>query len=589
MAGLGLSNAVSQFFGAQRAAATDQFTARVRKSQTAQLDDEDSRLSDLNAARAAGAAVMAQRQSEADQAPQAGLGLVSPSAKPDPSLPSAGAQVAPAPAMNAASADSAAATPGYGASSASAPPSAPVDPSVTPAAAPAATAAPGLGDVQSAGQSKSKAVNPDHVLEAYNATANELAKRGRLDDWAKEWQKAAGMRDMLRSQALDKAENEFRLTGDPTVFARNAYKYFDDGHSFVKSEKTVGADGQPIYNITRRDDNTGAEETRPMSTRDLLQGAAFARDPQAVRKQEAEYAMKQLQAQIDLKKIVDEETVKQPGREKIESMKTDSAQQIAATNNAVHLQGIGIQQSGENSRSAAGRSQALMLAGMGADGKPSAALESEAQLIAAGKIAPPSGLAATRPATAMLMKRVAEINPEFDASSYQAKVKASKDFGTGSQGNAMRSFAVAGQHLDQLGTLVDGLKNNNMQIVNKVANAYEQQTGNPAPTNFDAAKAVVSKEVVKAIVAGGGGVSEREELSNLMDKAKSPAQLKGVIAQYRNLMAAQHEALLQQRDAAGLPRSTLPIYKDANGSPASAPPIVSHPADITDLLKKYGK
>lgn len=171
---------------------------------------------------------------------------------------------------------------------------------------------------------------------------------------------------------------------------------------------------------------------------------------------------------------------------------------------------------------------------------------------------------------ANLISQVQAKYPDYDPTTYDAKSKGARDFSTGALGNSMRSFAVAGQHLDQLNTLVDALGNNNLQVANQVANAYSKQTGNPAPTNFDAAKDVVSKEVVKAIVAGGGGVAERAELAHLMDKANSPAQLKGVISQYRNLMAAQHDALLQQRRAAGLPDSTLPKYQDENGSPAQA-------------------
>jgi hypothetical protein len=150
--------------------------------------------------------------------------------------------------------------------------------------------------------------------------------------------------------------------------------------------------------------------------------------------------------------------------------------------------------------------------------------------------------------------------PDYDPSTFGAKQKAARDFTSGIQGNALRSFAVAGQHLEQLGGLVNALDNGNVQLVNKLGNAWAEQTGNPAPTNFDAAKDVVSKEVVKAIVAGGGGVAEREELSKLMSNAKSPAQLRGVIEQYRGLMGAQHDALLDQRRAAGLPDSTLPGY-----------------------------
>jgi hypothetical protein len=130
----------------------------------------------------------------------------------------------------------------------------------------------------------------------------------------------------------------------------------------------------------------------------------------------------------------------------------------------------------------------------------------------------------------------------------------------------MRSFATAGQHLDQLGELVDALGNKDLQAQNAAANKVKQWTGSTSVTNFNAAKDIVSKEVVKAIVAGGGGVSEREELARLMDAAKSPAQLKGVITTFRNLMAAQHENLLAQRRAAGLSDSTLPDYGGAGNT-----------------------
>lgn len=208
------------------------------------------------------------------------------------------------------------------------------------------------------------------------------------------------------------------------------------------------------------------------------------------------------------------------------------------------------------------------VAGIGPNGSILPQQESEAQMIADGKLPPLSGFALARPGGSMIMSRVQEINPDYDATTYGAKAQAAKAFTTGPQGNAMRSFAVAGQHLDQLGSLVDALDNGNTPAINSIAQTYAKQTGNPAPTNFDAAKDIVSKEVIKAIVAGGGGVSERAELANLMSKANSPAQLKGVISTYSNLMGAQHDALLQQRQAAGLSDSTLPNY---SASPTATP------------------
>jgi hypothetical protein len=213
--------------------------------------------------------------------------------------------------------------------------------------------------------------------------------------------------------------------------------------------------------------------------------------------------------------------------------------------------------------------------------------ERTARAIASGQLPAPTGMALLNPKNQRILGRVMEINPEYDATSVDAKKKAARDFTSGNQGNAMRSFAVAGQHLDQLGTLVDALDNGNIQLVNKLGNAYSQQTGSPAVTNFEAAKDVVSKEVIKAIVgSGSGGVAERAELAHLMENAKSPAQLKGVISQYRSLMAAQHDALLQQRDAAGLPRSTLPKYTDANGSAPAGGLNIDQGAIAAELARR---
>lgn len=222
----------------------------------------------------------------------------------------------------------------------------------------------------------------------------------------------------------------------------------------------------------------------------------------------------------------------------------------------------------------------LQVAGMAPGGGIDDNAERTARAIASGQLPAPTGMALLNPRNQRILGRVMEINPQYDFTDVTAKKKAASDFTSGTQGNAMRSFAVAGSHLDQLGTLVDALDNGNMQVVNKVGQFIAAQTGSPAPTNFEAAKDVVSKEVIKAIVGAGGGVSERQELSTLMSKANSPAQLKGVIAQYRNLMSAQHDALLQQRRAAGLSDATLPDYGLSNPAPTSSPGKVVNFGDL---------
>ncbi|MGN6704404.1 MAG: hypothetical protein ACTHKB_15750 [Burkholderiaceae bacterium] len=186
--------------------------------------------------------------------------------------------------------------------------------------------------------------------------------------------------------------------------------------------------------------------------------------------------------------------------------------------------------------------------------------ERTAQAIASGRLPPPSGMALTNPKNQRILGRVMEINPNYDYTDVTAKKTAATAFTTGAQGNTLRSLSTASDHLDHLGTLVDALNNGNVQLFNKAKNAYETATGSTAPTNFDAIKNIVGQEVVKAIVAAGGSAGEREEAAKTFMNASSPAQLKGAIQQYRIVIDAQKDNLLQQRRAAGLSDSTLPQY-----------------------------
>lgn len=240
----------------------------------------------------------------------------------------------------------------------------------------------------------------------------------------------------------------------------------------------------------------------------------------------------------------------------------------------------------ENSRAAAQRATQLQIAGLGENGQISPNLEAEAQLVAAGRAAPPTGMAATRPAAATLMARVAQINPDYDATTYGAKLAAAKGFTSGQQGNALRSIATANEHLSQLDTLGDALQNGQLPVVNQIANQFGVQTGAAPAQVFNAVKGVVAQEVVKAIIAGGGSVGEREEAAKAFSAASSPAQLKQTIAAYRTVMGAQQANLMEQRRAAGLSDATAPRYGGAGATPAAASSDV--PADIAAILAKHG-
>jgi hypothetical protein len=130
-----------------------------------------------------------------------------------------------------------------------------------------------------------------------------------------------------------------------------------------------------------------------------------------------------------------------------------------------------------------------------------------------------------------------------------SQTKAVKDFSTGVQGRQVNAFNTAIDHLSTMDKLSDALQNGDTKAINAIGNTIASQTGAPAPTNFAAAKQVVSAEIIKAIVANGGGVKEREEAANNFAAANSPAQLKGVINTYKQLLGGQLNSLGLQYEA----------------------------------------
>lgn len=197
--------------------------------------------------------------------------------------------------------------------------------------------------------------------------------------------------------------------------------------------------------------------------------------------------------------------------------------------------------------------------------------ERTAQAIAAGQLPAPTGMALLNPKNQRILGRVMEINPNYDFTDIAAKKAAATAFTTGSQGNALRAMSTASDHLDHLNELITGLKNGDAQIVNRATNWFNTQTGQTGATNFQAIAPIVGQEVVKAIIANGGSMAEREEAAKVFSTNKSPEQLAEGIQQLRIVMGAQKKNLLEQRRAAGLKDATLPKYTSDNaGLPSAA-------------------
>ena len=220
--------------------------------------------------------------------------------------------------------------------------------------------------------------------------------------------------------------------------------------------------------------------------------------------------------------------------------------------------------------------------------------EETAQAIANYQLPMLSGWVLKSPWGQRVMGQVTKLNPQYDARLYKAGEKAITDIAGGKTGAMTRSFNVAIQHTDVLRDAAKALDNGDIQLFNRVAQQIAQQTGSEVPTNFDAVKRIYADEIVKAIVASGGGaggaLADREEAARTITRAQSPKQLMGVMDQYINLMAGQVAGVKKQYEAASgrkdYEKYLMPATIKALGEHGYK--TESMPTDIKSSVEKSG-
>lgn len=147
-----------------------------------------------------------------------------------------------------------------------------------------------------------------------------------------------------------------------------------------------------------------------------------------------------------------------------------------------------------------------------------------------------------------------ELHPGLDlaeaAEDYKNASKAVSAFGSGKQGEAVRSFNVAYNHADLVANLADALGNGDVQKINEWSQAYQEEFGSPAPTNFDAAKSILADEINKAAVGGPGALADRQGISNSITKAESSDQIHQALGTYKNLIVGQMAGMKKQYEEA---------------------------------------
>lgn len=187
-----------------------------------------------------------------------------------------------------------------------------------------------------------------------------------------------------------------------------------------------------------------------------------------------------------------------------------------------------------------------------------------------------------------LMAQIKQENPDFKAEYYQTFQKMENSATSGSIGTSANALSTMMGHLTVLNKAVDALNNGNVQVLNKLANAYGAQTGNDARTVFDTIVHRLGPEVTKAYLASGGSVGERGTNEEDFSSSLGPKQIKSNIGISALLADSKIKALQDQYSRGTYGKGKQKLISD-EAEQARQTLTGQAPAAVQDLPTGKGK
>lgn len=178
--------------------------------------------------------------------------------------------------------------------------------------------------------------------------------------------------------------------------------------------------------------------------------------------------------------------------------------------------------------------------------------------IAEGRVAAP------RPGTRfgeVILSKVAQYDPTFDAANSQSRLKTRVDFTSGKSAQAVNALNTAMGHLLHLDTQAKGLGNFSTLpgLLNPVYNTVRQAGGDTKLPAFQQTKQAASSEMRKVFAgSAGGSLTELKEWQESLDSSQSYEQLHAAIKNGVELMGSRLNALQDQYQT-GMGRSDQPM------------------------------
>ena len=164
------------------------------------------------------------------------------------------------------------------------------------------------------------------------------------------------------------------------------------------------------------------------------------------------------------------------------------------------------------------------------------------------------------PTIARVVEGLYKAFPDYDETQFAIRQGAGKAFAYGKQGDKLRSFGTAQQHIETLLDIANGLQTGDLKRVNAIANIFGKETGYAPPITMEAVQQLVADEILASIVPGAGGVEERLQLAKKLSGNNSYDVLKQVTERFQEMMRAQGSNLKKQAEYGGVDVSKMPDY-----------------------------
>jgi hypothetical protein len=182
----------------------------------------------------------------------------------------------------------------------------------------------------------------------------------------------------------------------------------------------------------------------------------------------------------------------------------------------------------------------------------SASDQNMVKALSEGRLAFPQGAALRSPFWQEKLSQVAQFDPTFDATNFNARAKGRANAIAGKLGQSNNALNTALGHLQTLSDQIDGTASHGgfpfATTVNHIQNAYARGHGDAGITNFTDTASKLADEL-EAVYRNGGGAEQGvvRQLRNL-DPDMSRDQKVGVIHNAMDLLASKMAANLSQYD-----------------------------------------